>query len=81
MLVYTTGHGVNGFIEPAIGTFIYRILKWNSQQTVIFYKWRELCSFSARERLHKILSVWGRRQTLYFKVHRKSGFGYSQKYD
>jgi fructose-1,6-bisphosphatase I len=27
MLVYTTGHGVNGFIEPAIGTFIYRILK------------------------------------------------------
>jgi fructose-1,6-bisphosphatase I len=28
MLVYTTGHGVNGFtLNPAIGTFIYRILK------------------------------------------------------
>jgi fructose-1,6-bisphosphatase I len=26
MLVYTTGHGVNGFtLNPAIGTFIYRI--------------------------------------------------------
>jgi fructose-1,6-bisphosphatase I len=37
MLVYTTGHGVNGFtLNPAIGTFIYRILKWNSQQTVIY---------------------------------------------
>jgi fructose-1,6-bisphosphatase len=33
MLVYTTGHGVNGFtLNPAIGTFIYRILKWNSNR-------------------------------------------------
>ncbi len=64
MLVYTTGHGVNGFtLNPALGTFYlshpeYGISRnWKN----ILCKRRELYSFSTRrKRLYKVLPKRGR---------------------
>ena len=81
MLVYTTGHGVNGFtLNPALGTFYLSHPDMQFPETGKIYSINEgyYAHFpQGGKRLLKILSGRRRGQTVYFTIYRFVGFGFS----
>ena len=72
MIVYTTGHGVNGFtLNPAIGTYYLSHPNMKFPEDGKFIgKMREIMHFLQGEGLHQILSERrGRLSLLHFPIH------------